>query len=107
MMTVEPVRIDDLTRSYFATANTNHDDRISFDEFVTLTARYPALLAEARWIAPNEDLLARLERRIAPEHRLTNHRRELVVLAIWIAAQLAMLGAAFAGSHGTATIDSA
>jgi predicted ferric reductase/Ca2+-binding EF-hand superfamily protein len=108
---VGAAHVDVLARTYFARADSNGDGRISFDEFEALTARYPELLdrmtrTEARWIAPNEDLIARLEARepARAASRIADRRRELVVLAIWIAANLALLVAAMAGGRKQSTL---
>lgn len=61
-----PARVEQLVGSLLAHADTNRDGRLSFEELEAAVARHPHLLErmtrdEARWIAPNEDLLARLE----------------------------------------------
>lgn len=57
---------EQLARALFHAVDANRDGRISFDEFERALGSRPALLrqmtaSEAIWIAPNEDLLARLE----------------------------------------------
>ena len=96
-------------RTYFARADRDGDGRITFDEFEALAERYPDLLAqltrnEARWIAPNEDLLARLEPHPPARARwLANRRPQLVVLALWLAACLAAFAGAYVGGRASAT----
>src|SRR4051812_25016728 len=50
----------------FVAADTNRDGRIDFREFEAVVRKYPAVLrsmtrSEAQWIAPNEDILARID----------------------------------------------
>ena len=112
-VTVSAEHVGQLARTYFERADRNGDGRISFDEFETLTTRYPELLdrmtrTEARWLAPNEDLVARLELREPPRaaSRLADRRREIVVLAIWVATNLALLaGALFGGGSRSTWLD--
>jgi predicted ferric reductase/Ca2+-binding EF-hand superfamily protein len=59
---------EQLSRILFAAADTNHDGRITFDEFEAVMSKRPELLrkmtrSEAIWIAPNEELLVWLEDR--------------------------------------------
>jgi NADPH oxidase 5 len=59
-------RVERLVAALVSAVDTNRDGRISFDEFEAAVGRHPHLFEqltrdEARWIAPNEDLLARLE----------------------------------------------
>ena len=110
-VTIGPAEIDDVTRSCFAHADTDGNGRISFGEFEAVMARYPHLLeqmtrTEARWIAPNEDLLARLrEGPPASSHVLANRRREIVVIAIWVAIHVALFaGALLVGGGRPSTL---
>ena len=107
---VAPEQVHQLADTYFARADSNRDGRISFDEFEALTARYPELLdrmtrTEARWLAPNEDLIARVEAREPPRaaSRWADRRREIAILAVWIVANLAALAAAMLGGRSQAT----
>ena len=94
--------VDALTKRFFVEADTNGDRRISFDEFEKVATGHPELLAqmvrsEARWIAPNEDLLARLARD-RPEdspHARANRMRRMTFLGLWIALNVAMFASAF------------
>ena len=58
--------VERLVAALLSEADANRDGRISFEEFESALGRHPRLLDqmtrdEARWLAPNEDLLARLE----------------------------------------------
>ena len=88
---------EDLARDLFRVADRNLSGRISFDEFEALVEGRPALLArmtrhEAIWIAPSEDLLARLDagkgsapaRRRARLRRLAENRWiEITFVTLW------------------------
>ncbi len=55
-----------VAQALFEAADTNRDGRITFAELEAVVRRHPAVLramtrSEAQWIAPNEDLLARIE----------------------------------------------
>jgi predicted ferric reductase/Ca2+-binding EF-hand superfamily protein len=91
-------------------ADTDSDGRISFAEFEAVMLRHPELLqmmtrAEALWIAPNEDLLARLsgEPRQAPARLrrfLENRWADALLVGLWLASNVALFGARFfAGSE--------
>ena len=59
-------RVERLVATLISSADTNGDGRISFEEFEATIGRHPHLLDqmtrdEARWVAPNEEILARLE----------------------------------------------
>jgi predicted ferric reductase/Ca2+-binding EF-hand superfamily protein len=59
-------RVERLVSTLLSAADANGDGRVSFDEFEATVSRHPHLLEqmtrdEARWIAPNEDLLARVD----------------------------------------------
>jgi NADPH oxidase 5 len=86
-----------LVASLVSAADANGDGRISFEEFEIALGRHPRLLDqmtrdEARWIAPNEDLLARLEeaRGGTPQHspRLEAGWGPVVFVAVWALANV-------------------
>ena len=59
-------RIARLVAAVIAAADSDGDGLLSFEEFEAALSHYPALLEqmtrdEARWVAPNEDILARLD----------------------------------------------
>ncbi|MFO0548156.1 MAG: EF-hand domain-containing protein [Polyangiaceae bacterium] len=94
-----------LANALFLKADHDRDGKISFEElFATLRSR-PQLLEqmvrnEAAWIAPNEELLVYLDRvrgrrRLIAAGRgaLENNRRAAVVVALWVAANVAVLAA--------------
>ncbi len=65
-VTLREGHAEGLAQRFFAEADRNRDGRISFEEFTGALEGHPALLeqmirSEARWIAPNEDLLARVD----------------------------------------------
>lgn len=88
---------DDLARDMFRVGDRNASGRISFDEFEALLEGRPDLLSrmtrhEAMWIAPNEDVLARLEgkkggirvgRRARLRRFLENRWVEIAVVTLW------------------------
>ena len=89
-----------LTRVLFQAVDTNRDGRISFDEFVAAVQLRPHLLhqmtrSEAIWIAPNEELLARLESsKVGREplaHTRPNGWAPLVLLVLWILTNISLL----------------
>jgi predicted ferric reductase/Ca2+-binding EF-hand superfamily protein len=89
---------EQLTRALFHAVDANRDGRISFAEFEAALQQRPALLrqmtaSEAIWIAPNEDLLARLEQRTnVSRARWREQGFATVALAVvWFAANLALL----------------
>jgi NADPH oxidase 5 len=64
---LRPEMVERLVNTLFFDADTNRDGSISFEELEQLVSSQPALLeqitrSEAKWIAPNEDLLLRLDR---------------------------------------------
>ncbi|HEX7600009.1 MAG TPA: ferric reductase-like transmembrane domain-containing protein, partial [Polyangiaceae bacterium] len=87
-----------LSKALFAKADVNGDGRISFEELEAVVAARPELLAqmtrsEARWIAPNEDLLARLDEPKAARslgHLVSNRRLEIAILGIWAIVNVAL-----------------
>ncbi len=97
-----------LTRALFAVADRDGDGRISFAELESVVRERPELLrrmtrAEAAWILPNEDLLARLEQDregASPRGRPEQGWAPWVLLGAWVAAQAALLAAATLGPPG-------
>jgi predicted ferric reductase/Ca2+-binding EF-hand superfamily protein len=82
----------------FAAADVNRDGRISFAEFEAVVRKHPAVLqkmtrSEAQWIAPNEDILARLDGSTAPRSGsfFENGWGPPLVLVLWVAVNLAIL----------------
>jgi predicted ferric reductase/Ca2+-binding EF-hand superfamily protein len=85
---------EQLTRALFHAVDTNRDGRISFDEFERALGSRPALLrqmtaSEAIWIAPSEDLLARLDDGARRTSR--GGWAPLLWSLVWLAANLALL----------------
>jgi predicted ferric reductase/Ca2+-binding EF-hand superfamily protein len=106
--TVPPER---LANALFLAADRNRDGRISFEEFEAVVRARPRLLhqmtrSEAQWLAPNEDLLAWLDdaraRRSGRAARfLENRWKPVLVMAVWIAANLGVFVATFLRSSAT------
>jgi ferredoxin-NADP reductase/Ca2+-binding EF-hand superfamily protein len=100
-----------LARTLFSAMDRDKDGRVSLDELAAHLATRPALLrqttrSEAQWIAPNEDLLARLERRgktrIDRARRyLENHGVRAVVLVLFAVAHVAIVASSLARYAGT------
>jgi NADPH oxidase 5 len=95
-------RVERLVGALVAAVDTNRDGRISFDEFESAVGRHPHLFDqltrdEARWIAPNEDLIARLEAARggrAPRREWLDHGwTPFVIVALWALANAALLAA--------------
>lgn len=87
-----------VANTLFAAADANRDGRISFAEFEAVVRKYPAVLlkmtrSEAQWIAPNEDILARLAGGAAPSRAsfFENGWGPPLVLVVWVAANVAIL----------------
>lgn len=86
-----------VARALFEAADTNKNGHISFQEFEAVVRKYPAVLramtrSEAQWIAPNEDLLARLDAGPAARSSVTEDGwAPVVVVVLWVAANLALL----------------
>ncbi|MEP7050221.1 MAG: EF-hand domain-containing protein [Pseudomonadota bacterium] len=100
-----------LTQVLFRALDRDQDGRISFDEFDAALRQRPELLrrmtqSEAIWLAPNEDLFARLNEGSAPSSRsalrarVRNRGALVVLLVLWLVVNLALLGTFF--SHGAA-----
>lgn len=103
-------KVERLIAALMSAVDTNHDGRISFDEFEAAVGRHPHLFDqltrdEARWIAPNEDLLARLDAaRTGGSHPSEWRERgwaPTVVVAVFALANVALLVAGMLPkSHG-------
>jgi predicted ferric reductase/Ca2+-binding EF-hand superfamily protein len=99
-----------LAHMLLAMADKNLDGKLSFEEFEAAVRANPQLLAqmtrsEALWIAPNEDLLARLDRAplgraVELLRRLDNQRWELAFLVLFVLANAAIFAAALLGERG-------
>ena len=89
-----------LSRALFASADQNHDGKISFDELAAVVNKRPALLrkmtrSEAIWIAPNEELLAWIDEKRAPSSSATSrwldeHGVSLAVVGTWALGNVAI-----------------
>lgn len=98
-----------MVRTVFAAADRNRDGQISFEELEKTVRAFPGLLdqitrSEARWIAPNEDVLARLEgdRARSPgrfRRLLDNHGATVFFLVLWMGANVALFTAAVLRYH--------
>jgi predicted ferric reductase/Ca2+-binding EF-hand superfamily protein len=94
---------DGLALGLLIAADRDRDGRVSFDEFAAAVRARPDLLrrmtrSEALWIAPSEDLLARLESPAGGGGRVhevlraaRNQASSVVVLALWVLANVAVL----------------
>lgn len=86
-----------VAHTLFAAADLNRDGRISFQEFEAVVRKYPAVLqsmtrSEAQWIAPNEDLLARLDGGPGPRSSLFEDGwAPILVVFTWLAANIGVL----------------
>jgi Ca2+-binding EF-hand superfamily protein/ferredoxin-NADP reductase len=97
-----------LARVLFSKADRNRDGRITFDELEELVRQRPALLrkmteSEASWIAPNADLLARVEGRKPARSTfvsrfLENRKRAALIIVLWLLAHLALVGGTLASA---------
>jgi predicted ferric reductase/Ca2+-binding EF-hand superfamily protein len=94
--------VERLVAALLADLDANRDGRISFEELEAGVARHPHLLEqmtrdEARWLVPNEDLLARVEaargRRVAGSAGLEHGWLPIVFLVVWALANVALLAA--------------
>lgn len=109
----QPAQLDRLVAHVFASADQNRDGRITYDELAVSVHARPALLhqmtvSEARWLAPNEELLAHVMaprvgglRRLA--RTLENRAPFAAVMGLWAVANLAAFvwGAASVYGNGT------
>jgi predicted ferric reductase/Ca2+-binding EF-hand superfamily protein len=101
-----------LTRVLFRALDTDQDGRISFDEFEAALQKRPELLSrmirsEAIWLAPNEDLFARMAEsgdtasRSGLYARARNRAAPLAFLVLWLALNLALLASFFRHPAGS------
>jgi predicted ferric reductase/Ca2+-binding EF-hand superfamily protein len=100
-----------LVHVLFRALDSNRDGRISFDELEAALRQRPELLrkmtqSEAIWLAPNEDLFARLSTTAPPAGSrlaawLRNHWAVVFFSAAWLASNLAILSTFFV--HGVAS----
>ena len=100
-----------LVHVLFRALDSNRDGRISFDELEAALRQRPELLrrmtqSEAIWLAPSEDLFARLNTSGPPAGArlagwLRNHWAVVFFSAAWLTANLAILSTFFV--HGIAT----
>jgi NADPH oxidase 5 len=108
-----PHGVDALVSTLFLRADRDRDGHIRFDEFEAAVAQRPWLLdrmtrSEARWMAPDEDLVARAlhePRGVALRLRrtLANHRGEAIVVALWIVATVTVMASGAASVFGRGT----
>ena len=99
---------EQLAKVLFAMADTNRDGRITFDEFEAVMRKRPELLrkmtrSEAIWIAPNEELLARLEDRTTSKGSRFSALAEggwgpAIVLVVWVLANAGVFAASWFGA---------
>jgi predicted ferric reductase/Ca2+-binding EF-hand superfamily protein len=106
-------RVDRLASVLLREADRDGDGRLSFAEFAATMGRHPALLeqmtrSEARWIAPNEDLLARSEeQRAGARARVARFMSNRWGAAFFVAVVVLANIAVFAGAmtkHGRGVV---
>ncbi len=103
-VTVSEAQAQRLVDALFSVADRNRDGRITFDELEAVVRAHPSVLdamtrSEARWIAPNEDLLERIDQpRAAKSGRvmrtLENHGVEILIVLLWVLANAALFTSA-------------
>ncbi|HEX8792253.1 MAG TPA: EF-hand domain-containing protein [Polyangiaceae bacterium] len=102
---MDEARVGRLVDALLADVDTNRDGRVSFEELEAGFARHPHLLDqmtrdEARWLVPNEDLLARIEAarggRRAGGAWLEHGWLPIVFVAVWALANVALLAVGMA-----------
>ena len=99
-----PRDADRLTDVLLKAADHGGDGRVSYEEFEAVVLQHPQALAlitrsAAQWIAPNEDLLARLENRRTRIQRwrryIDNHLPRLLLLGGWAVVNIVLFAHAF------------
>jgi Ca2+-binding EF-hand superfamily protein len=95
-------RVARLVSALLTAVDTNRDGRVSFEELEAGVARHPHLLEqmtrdEARWLVPNEDLLARIDAarsgRKASGALVEHGWLPIVFVAVWALANVALVAA--------------
>ncbi len=95
-------RVARLVSALLTEVDTNRDGRVSFEELEAGFARHPHLLEqmtrdEARWLVPNEDLLARIDAardgRKASGALVERGWLPIVFVAVWAVANVALVAA--------------
>jgi predicted ferric reductase/Ca2+-binding EF-hand superfamily protein len=98
-ITVRPADADRLVDTLYLAADRGRDGHLSFAEFEAAVRARPEVLrqitrSEARWIAPNEDLLGRLDgdepRPSAIATFVTDRPAAAVALVLWVLANAAL-----------------
>lgn len=93
-------RVARLVSALLAEVDTNRDGRVSFEELEAGFARHPHLLDqmtrdEARWLVPNEDLMARIEAARGGRRTggawLEHGWLPIVFVAVWAIANVALV----------------
>jgi NADPH oxidase 5 len=107
--------VERMVAALLSRVDTNRDGRISFEEFESALGRHPRLLEqmtrdEARWLAPNEDLLARLEEGRGSELQraplLEAGWRPAAFVSVWALANVALFTLGMLQKpHGGPTVD--
>jgi NAD(P)H-flavin reductase/Ca2+-binding EF-hand superfamily protein len=96
-----------LTELLFSAADQDGDGRLSFEDFEALVAKHPELMktvtqSEARWIAPDADLLARRKEAGAWSRAarvLTNRFTTILLVSLWAAISAALFTEAAVRYH--------
>lgn len=90
---------DRLAGSLLKNAGKGRDGSLSFEEFATTVSRHPMVFelvthTVARWLAPNEDILARLTaprtRRMRLGRLLRNQTAAVLLVTVWAIANVAL-----------------
>jgi NADPH oxidase 5 len=99
LATRESMPAERLADTLLAAADANHDGRISFDEFEAVVKKRPELVdrmtrSEALWIAPSEDLLARLDHpagaRPTVSRFFENEWLQALFVFVWLVAMVVL-----------------